>query len=964
MSTPYHARYFAHELTRRAPADGVGRISMGLFDASVDLNPHQIDAALFALRSPLTQGAILADEVGLGKTIEAGLVICQYWAERRRRLLVLCPAALRRQWSNELRDKFNIPSVILDARTYAEALRDGSIHPFEEKNGVVIASFNFASRKEEELAALEWDLVVIDEAHRLRGAWRESNRMGRALRRALHGRRKILLTATPLQNSLMELFGLASILDEQIFGEQAVFRSQYMSKDPDLQDLRERLQGFSKRTLREHVQEYIKYTQRRALTTPFRPADDEHALYEAISNFLLREDTYSIPTRQRQLTVLVLRKLLASSSRAVAATLETMKARLVALKQNQPEEPDWLQKIIDGEELEELLEEEQELEEPDGEEGEAPAGRHIDRVKLEEEIRELERYIIWARGIGVDAKTRALLTALEKGFEEMGKLGAARKALVFTESRRTQEYVRDFLEANGYAGRVVIFNGGNGGPESARIYEGWLRENQHTGAAAGSRDVDRRTALIDYFRNTAEIMIATEAAAEGVNLQFCSLVINYDLPWNPQRIEQRIGRCHRYGQKHDVVVVNFLNERNEADRRVLQLLGEKFRLFTGVFGASDEVLGTIESGVDFEKQILAIYQQCRTPEAIAAAFDELQRKMEESIRARLDETRRILLENFDQDVHARLKMRLNDTMQHLDRFARMFWSLTRFVLRDQAEFHDAALAFDLASPPLAGLRAGRYHMITRGVHQDREESSRPGDAFLYRLSHPLGEFVLAAGRDYPAPPAEVCFRITGHPVRIAVVEALKGRAGWMLLQLMSVQALDREEHLLFSAFTDEGDAIDQETCERMFLCDAAARELEAIPEEAAERLRAEGERHAAAVLNTAMERDNAHYREACDWLDRWAEDKIAGVTEALERTKAQLKALAREARKAPTLQEQHAVQERIAELERKQRSQRRQIFDEEDAIREQRDTLIRAIEGRMQQHTETAPLFVVRWRVE
>ena len=185
--------------------------------------------------------------------------------------------------------------------------------------------------------------------------------------------------------------------------------------------------------------------------------------------------------------------------------------------------------------------------------------------------------------------------------------------------------------------------------------------------------MDMRTALIEHFRDHAPIMIATEAAAEGINLQFCSLVINYDLPWNPQRIEQRIGRCHRYGQKHDVVVINFLNERNEADRRVHELLTEKFSLFNGVFGASDEVLGTIESGVDFEKRILAIYQECRTPDEIDAAFKALQDEMDEQIRARMDDTRRALLEHFDEDVHARLKLRLETTRAQLDRVGRKFW---------------------------------------------------------------------------------------------------------------------------------------------------------------------------------------------------------------------------------------------------------------------------------------------------
>lgn len=301
---------------------------------------------------------------------------------------------------------------------------------------------------------------------------------------------------------------------------------------------------------------------------------------------------------------------------------------------------------------------------------------------------------------------------MEVGFTEITKMGANRKALVFTESRRTQEYLKNFLEANGYAGQIVLFNGTNADPQSRQIIDRWIKDNAGSGRVTGSRSIDNRTALIEYFRDKGTVMIATEAASEGVNLQFCSLVLNYDLPWNPQRIEQRIGRCHRYGQKHDVVVINFLNERNEADRRVHELLAEKFNLFSGVFGASDEVLGTIESGVDFERRILTIYQQCRTPDEIAAAFQTLQQEMEESIKSRLDNTRKVLLEQFDEDVHARLKMRLDDAKANMDRISRIFWTLTRFILADRATFDDQGLAFDLHRPPKDDLKQGRYHLIS------------------------------------------------------------------------------------------------------------------------------------------------------------------------------------------------------------------------------------------------------------
>ena len=747
---------------------------MSLFDAAVDLNPHQIEAALFALKSPLSKGVILADEVGLGKTIEAGIVLCQFWAERKRRLLVICPASLRKQWALELGEKFNLPTRVLDTKAFRDEQRKGRA-PLSEK-AVLIMSFNYANALRDELKAIAWDLVVVDEAHKLRNAYRPSNKVGQGIRWATEDCRKLLLTATPLQNSLVELFGLSTLIDEHLFGDLNAFRAQYASAGSSITDLRQRLSEFCKRTLRNQVTEFIRYTERRAITRPFKPSDDEHALYEAVSAFLQRSDSYALPQRQRHLTALILRKLLASSSQAIAATLDTLRARLEALRDEQTQsDPELAERLIEAEDIENDLLDEILAEEADVHASEtAPVA--IDRQKLREEIGILHQLATWARGIGIDTKTQTLLKALEIGFEQMATTGAARKALIFTESRRTQEYLKTFFENHGYQGQVVVFNGTNGGPEATAIYERWVEKNRDTGRASGSRAVDVRTALIEHFRDDATILLATEAAAEGINLQFCSLVINYDLPWNPQRIEQRIGRCHRYGQKHDVVVINFLNERNDADRRVLELLSEKFSLFNGVFGASDEVLGTIESGVDFEKRILAIYQECRTPEEIETAFRKLQEEMDEQIRTRMDDTRRKLFESFDEDVHQRLRLQLADAKAQLDRVGQRFWSLTRFILADRARFDDAALAFDLDRPPHDGIGAGRYHLISKSHPRADENGGEDLSRFLYRLSHPLGEYVVDEGKSLATPPAQVVFDVTNHPTRLHVIEALRGKA--------------------------------------------------------------------------------------------------------------------------------------------------------------------------------------------
>jgi ERCC4-related helicase len=961
--TPHHAKYFAYDLTRRA-ASGMDRLSMALFDAAVDLNPHQIEAALFALQSPLSKGVILADEVGLGKTIEAGIVLCQFWAERKRRLLVICPASLRKQWALELQEKFNLATRVLDAKAYREAQRSGRA-PLNEK-AVLIMSMNYANALREELKGIVWDLVVIDEAHKLRNAYRPSNKVGQGIRWATEDCRKLLLTATPLQNSLLELYGLSTLIDEHLFGDLNSFRSQYASAGSNIPDLRQRLSGFCKRTLRNQVTEYIRYTERRAITRPFSPSDDEHALYEAVSRFLQREDSYALPQRQRHLTALILRKLLASSSQAIAATLDALRTRLETLRDDKmQDDAEFAEGLIETEEIENDLLDEILAESDEAETASAP--RTIDRQTLREEIDILQRLATSARSIGTDTKTKTLLTALDIGFEQMAATGAARKALIFTESRRTQEYLKLFLESHGYRGQVVLFNGTNGGPEATASYEHWVQKNRDTGRPSGSRAVDIRTALIEYFRDEGSILLATEAAAEGINLQFCSLVINYDLPWNPQRIEQRIGRCHRYGQRHDVVVINFLNERNEADRRVLELLSEKFNLFNGVFGASDEVLGSIESGVDFEKRILAIYQECRTPVEIDAAFRTLQAEMDEQIRMRIDDTRRTLFEHFDQDVHQRLRLRLDDAKAQLDRFGQRFWSLTRFMLDGCAGFDDDALAFDLDRSPRTDIATGRYHLISKSSPRSAQAADESGgeepSQFLYRLSHPLGEHVVDTAKSLPTAPAQIIFDVSHHPTRIHAVEALRGKNGFLTLTRLVVESFEREEYLLFSGFDNTSSSLDQETMEKLFICSGRVDSGAAIPAAFHQRLTADAERHAKATVSRSLEQNSVYFNQAREKLEKWADDMVLSAEKALADTKEQIKVLRRQARQAVTLEEQHEIQQKIQKLEKQQRRQRQEIFQVEDSIIEKRDALVDSLEHRLAQKTESESLFTIKWAV-
>jgi superfamily II DNA/RNA helicase len=293
----------------------------------------------------------------------------------------------------------------------------------------------------------------------------------------------------------------------------------------------------------------------------------------------------------------------------------------------------------------------------------------------------------------------------------------------------------------------------------------------------GSRAVDIKAAIVDEFRQRATIFLATEAAAEGINLQFCSLVVNYDLPWNPQRIEQRIGRCHRYGQQHDVVVVNFLNRRNEADQRVFQLLAEKFRLFDGVFGASDEVLGALESGVDIEKRIAQVYQECRSTEEIQAAFDHLQADLDEQIQSRMAETRKALLDNFDEDVHTRFKVCRKEAYASLSEREQWLLALTRQELGDEATFDPKRPRFFYTGPHA---RMGNYHL-------DWKDAEKNGDIF-FRADHPLAMRLIQTAMDRNLPVANLAMDYKAHGTKIAALEPLLGRCGWFEVSRLTVES--------------------------------------------------------------------------------------------------------------------------------------------------------------------------------
>lgn len=937
MTTPYQAKYWAHALTLKGPAGDIDSLSRSISNARVDLNPHQVDAALFALRSPLSKGAILADEVGLGKTIEAGLVLSQKWAERRRKLLVIVPATLRAQWEQELDDKFHLPSVVLESRSFNRLRAEGTPNPFERPNQVVLCSYQFAAAKQVEISRVPWDLVVIDEAHRLRNVYRTGNKTARAIAGALEGSDKLLLTATPLQNSLLELYGLVSVVDSRVFGDLGLFREQFTRAGDEARRntrLRERLAPICSRTLRKQVREYIKFTERVPITQEFLPSDPEHELYEAVSDYLQREVLLALPASQRMLMTMVMRKLLASSSFAIGDTLRKLIRRLELAS---PADVDL------DDEFETLGELQEEWDEAETSDDDAP-----NPALLREELALLRGFVALADCIPDNAKGQALLKALDAALSKAVMLGARRKAVVFTESRRTQQYLYELLKAAGYGDGVLLMNGTNTDPHSRALYDAWARRHPER-AGRASRAVDVKAAIIKEFRERGTILIATEAAAEGVNLQFCSLVVNYDLPWNPQRVEQRIGRCHRYGQEHDVVVVNFLNKRNEADQRVLQLLSEKFQLFSGVFGASDDVLGALESGVDIERRIAQLYQTCRTAAEIDAAFDALQAELDEQIQGRMEATRQSVLEHFDEEVHERLEVHRDQALATLDERQRWLLSLARAELGTDAIFEPDEPRFHYSGP--LGPR-GSYHLDWRVAEAN-------GDYF-YRVDSPLATTLIERAIERALPMAELAFDYRLHGANVAALQPFRGGAGWLELAKLSVTALDTEEYLVASATADDGRVLDHEQCVKLLNLPAHLAGTLAASEPPV-RLQAGIERETAVRLQEVETRNAAYVEEEIAKLDRWADDLKFGLERELREIETEIRDARRDARAGTSLTDKLASQKRLRDLESKRNAKRRDLFAAQDTIDAERDTLISGIEQQLQQTHDLTPLFRVRW---
>lgn len=807
----FNLRMLAEDLVRVRRPDDRERYAASQRQARIDPNPHQIDAVIFALRRLREGGCILADEVGLGKTIEAGLVIAQSRAEGAQRILLIVPKSLIGQWQNELLNLFGI-----------EARED---HTNFVAPGVYLLGREFAGseRGAEPLAACApFDLVVIDEAHEIfaglhkrydrDGIYDETSDdalMAHRVRGFLRTSPVLLLTATPMQNSLAELWGLVQYVEPTgtLLGDITTFREVFCTDDDRTlvpgqeHELQRRLGSVLQRTLRRQAQEFLDrpFTQRRCRLYEYEMSSDERSLYDDVTEYLLQPSLYAFAGSQRRLLLIGFHRRMASSIPALAASLENVAARLRRLKVGQ-------RPTLSTDDFRDL---------EDDEDVEVHADDQTEPAELDAVAKELslvEDFVARARSLPHDAKARsfqdAIRVVLERGRDGRG----SGKAVVFTESITTQEYLRRLLLDMGLGDEdVTLFRGTNDHDRAKQAHVRWAQDEGRNlpPGTRPTREVAVRLALVHEFRTRSKVLVCTEAGAKGLNLQFCETIINYDLPWNPQRIEQRIGRCHRYSQQRDVTVVNFIARDNEAHHLTFEILSQKLDLFGKVLDASDHVLHEPRTdapetavsavSIEFENDLRRIYSRSRTLDEVTREIAALRDKIgakREAFEREYERTSQIIESRFDEDVRKVFKRLREELPAGLLQLDRDIADLVEGHLRSRGIVYtrteaDSRVAFDVADHADLPPELGDVRRFATG------DARGLRDAQSLNLVHPLVRAAIADARGWTGGAVELIADATPE------FATLQGQTGVLAIALVDYAGFEPVQRIVAAAVVGE-----------------------------------------------------------------------------------------------------------------------------------------------------------------
>lgn len=939
------AKRYLNCLESKLWGSSIDRISMSLFNSKIKLTPHQIDAALFAFKSPLNKWVLLADEVWLWKTIEAWIVIAQLRFERKAKILIISPASLIRQWNMELYDKFSLESEIMDRKNFNQYIRKWYANPFTAAWNIIICSYNFASANKDLLHDADFDTVVIDEAHKLRNIYTDNAVISKNIRYAVDRFKRILLTATPIQNSLMDLYWISTFIDSNIFWDKNIFRKKYIKEfEENKDDLRTRLKTFMHRTLRNQVTQYIRYTNRIAKTFFFEHTDEEREIYKMLQDLIQNPEAhpYIIPRKQSKLLLLILTRLMWSSVAALSWTLEMIFKRLILIKEWVVEDNNILEYL----EIDELVDELDDEDVVSEVRQEIWEDKKIDAEVLDKEIQFISDFLEKTKSVDHESKYYSLVDSLNYSFDHLKRIWANEKVIIFTSSRRTQDFLYKSLK-EGWFTDILMFNWSNNDEESRRIYEEWIAMPENADKINNNRWTNMRSAILEKFKRDGKILISTESWAEWLNLQFCSLEINYDLPRNPQVLEQRIWRCHRFWQKFDVTIINFINQSNKVEQRIYELLSIKFNIFNEIFWASDSILWSLDEVENIEKSIAQIYQQCRTEDEIDKAFDDLQQQYSVDIEESLSRTKQEVIDNFEEDLQKYFIDTLTNTKKKIGYIEHIFRNLCKCVLWETAEYDDE-----------------NYILKIKEMWVYQLSSQNSEDEYIdLNMNTALWQYVINEVKKINEKYWTMYFDISNYKSKLTEIEKMKWKKWILTFNKYTIKSFEDEEYLFFSGMTDEWEFLDDETIQKMFRLSVSEQYNNWISDELLDKINDNVDINCKKIFNISSEKNNSYLNDEIVKINKWADDKVEAVELKVELMREQRKELRKQSDLCSNSKEKLKIEEEISKLTEKISKHWMELSENEEFVEQERKKMIESIRKESMKSSELETIFTVYFEI-
>ena len=585
----YHIFYEISEINKLINSKGYDRLIPTFSSSRMKIFPHQIAETMFALDSN-EKGLILGNEAGLGKTFTSMIFISQNYIEGKK-ILIVTPLSLIGQWNELMHYNLTLDYKVLTGEEKPEE------NMFNDK--VVLTTYEYLNNKFDLLKQASFDIVIFDEAQRVGSFYNDKNKYINSLRECIKDSFKLLLTPLPFEINILKLYGIIKFIDENAFNgmDKDTFFKRYYKKEENYTELLNEVNKYCFRTLKSQVKHYVKIPNRVIKMVRYSFNTKEQKLYTMIENYIQMENKKIFPKMELYDLTLMFTKNLSSSLISFSNMLENVIKRAKSIE------------------------------------------------NCNEELEQLKEMLKFTKSIKSSDKTKQLQLILKNGFSSLKSVGANKKAIIFTESKATQQYLYNILSKK-Y--NTLMFNGDN----------------------------SREYSIIDNFKRKFDILIATDIASEGFNLDFCCFVINYDLPYNVLRLEQRISRCHRQGQAFDVLVVNFFNENNFYDIRILELINKRLKQFNGIMGMTDTVIDFSE---DMEINL-------RTKEEIEQEYNTiLEDNKEENIQL-LDNTETIIRYVFNKEIEEKYTINPAYLKYKNDFINNTIWELSKFVLKDEKGF--------------------------------------------------------------------------------------------------------------------------------------------------------------------------------------------------------------------------------------------------------------------------------------